>query len=166
MKTNNWRLYVALAVLGFVALKGGEWYQRLQPAVPMASVVGPAAVQCEVKPLCITVYVAPWCGACKMSQPTFQALNAYLPRHRKDVGFRIVVGGASPNEHHAEQKLLSPIQSFADDRGELMRRFGVQAFPTWIVSDPTGKVVSRKAGGLQISGDAELEALLSQFLQI
>lgn len=136
------------------------------PRTPIAKSEAAKPSSCVGKKLCITVYVAPWCGACRISQPTFKALNAYLPKHRDDVGFSVVVGGASPNEHLAEQKKLNPVESVADDAGVILKSRGIKAFPTWIVHDSSGKEVVRKSGGMTLSEDAQIQMLLTQFLQI
>lgn len=171
---SKWHI-VSIAVLAVLTWQGYEVVQTKRqqrsvqaeiPPTPIAKSETDTPSSCVGKKLCITVYVAPWCGACRISQPTFKALNAYLPKHRDDVGFSVVVGGASPNEHLAEQKKLNPVQSVADDAGVILKSRGIKAFPTWIVHDSNGKEIVRKSGGMSLSEDAQIQMLLTRFLQI
>lgn len=166
--------YIFIVALGVLSWQGYEIVQskRLQKKIQVAQHTPAAQAEfgtpqsCAGKKLCITVYVAPWCGACRISQPTFKALNAYLPKYRSDIGFGVVVGGSSPHEHSSEQQKLSPVESLADNGGTILKNRGIKAFPTWIVNDSTGKEVVRKSGGMSLSEDAQIEMLLAQFLQI
>ncbi len=122
-----------------------------------------AAAACEGKSQCITVYVAPWCPACKMSEPTFQMFHSYLGKNHPDIGFKIIIGGGKPAQNAEHQIALRPIAALTNDSGEIMQNLKVSAYPTWIVTDSSGNELFRNAGGLQLSKEEQVELFLKQY---
>jgi thiol-disulfide isomerase/thioredoxin len=121
---------------------------------------------CKNKNKCITVYIAPWCGVCRQTEPTLRALFLALPRLRPDVGFGIVIGGDSPGNHLKKQQELVPMETLIDETGTILDKRGVHAFPTWIINDKDGNELFRQAAGFNATTDQQLEEILSTFFKI
>jgi thiol-disulfide isomerase/thioredoxin len=117
---------------------------------------------CEGKKLCITVYIAPWCGVCNQSIPTFRAVHEHLPQLRSQAGFGLVVGGNSATSTIDDKiKELKPLEAFNDNTDKLIKYRRIRAFPTWIVTDDKGKEIFRRPGGGPTAPTKEsVEALL------
>jgi thiol-disulfide isomerase/thioredoxin len=171
----NWRSFFLVAVVMGVAVAGFDRIQTYkQSKMIKAAMSSGEAVKnslgilqnCNAKKYCITVYVAPWCPACKASQATFQALHKYLPSHRPEVGFGVIIGAGKAIENEEEQKVLSPIESFADNNGAILKSRKIDVFPTWIINDQNGKEIFRQAGGFQISDENQVVMLMQQFFKI
>jgi thiol-disulfide isomerase/thioredoxin len=141
-----------------------EYFSGSAPESTVSSVKNGMPASCDGKKYCITVFIAPWCGACRMSEPSFHALHKYLPTNRSDVGFGLIIGGASAAQNSQKQSELAPISSRKDDSGNIMSAKKIKAFPTWIATDENGKEIFRRAGGIQISGDAQISQTLSMML--
>src|SRR4051794_35168419 len=77
---------------------------------------------CLGKKYCVTAFIAPWCGVCNSTVPTFKALHNSLPKLRPDVGFGLVIGADSSAENLKKKKELSDIESYTDDTGDIMHR--------------------------------------------
>lgn len=146
------------------AIAYGVYHHRVHTHVqPQAN--QQAAAACEGKAQCITVYVAPWCPACKMSEPTFRMFHSYLGKNHPDIGFKIIIGGGKPSQNAEHQIALRPMATLTDDSGEIMQNLKVSGFPTWIVTDSSGKELFRNAGGLQLSQEEQVELFLKQYAQ-
>ena len=161
-----------LVIIPIVFFVGAAWLRSTverTAATPVASkstATDWKPASCEKKRLCITVYIAPWCGVCQASEPTFHAFQLLLPKLRPDVGFGLVIGNASPTQNLKMKEDLDPIDSFADDSGSLMRTQKINAFPTWVIRDQAGNEVFRKAGGFQVVSESQIEDLLTQYFKI
>ncbi len=165
-----------LAVLFVVGLgyQGMQYFKKQKQAKLMQSMHNTSDAKlklgvpdnCAGKVYCVTAYVAPWCSACKITKTTFKALQSYLPKHRPDVGFGIIVGSGTEQENLAEQLDLNPIETFVDHQGVIFKNRQIQGFPTWIINDAQGKEIGRSSGGLQINSDEQLVLFIKQFLKI
>ena len=65
---------------------------------------------CMGKKYCITVFVAPWCPACKASEATFRMLNDYIRKNRSEIGFGLVMGAGSAEQNLTEKEVLAPLE--------------------------------------------------------
>ncbi len=119
---------------------------------------------CVGKKYCITAFIAPWCGVCQTSEPTFLALNKHLATAHPDVGFGLVIGADKPETNALKQNQLSSIESYTDDSGNIMKLREIRAFPTWITIDENGKEVYREAGGFRVTTDDQMPGLVSLLL--
>ncbi len=156
------KLIVTVAIALVIYLVVAKQQEKPKVELADASII---LGECKAKKTCITAYVAPWCGVCKASIPSFRLLNAFINEHRPDVGFNIVVGaGRNPNDNTNEASNLSPLKAVADDSGELMQASRIAAFPTWIVREQSGREIYRQAGGLQIAKAEQAELLLRELL--
>lgn len=91
------------------------------------------------KPKCLTVYVAPWCPACRNATGTIQGLQAYLAG--RGVPVRVVVGADE------EDKVRAYARDFG--AGALLdpeKRWSVGGVPHFFVSDDAGGVHADQAG--------------------
>lgn len=171
---NNWR-----GILLFFCLIGGakfayQKYQNFKQTKMLVQVQGTPQAKfqlgvpenCNSKKYCITVYVAPWCPACKATQSAFFAIQKYIPEHRKDVGFGVVVGAASKGENEAEVNELKPVEAYADNSGQIMKNRNIKSFPTWIINDQSGQEIFRQPGGFQITDEGQVALIFKQFLKI
>lgn len=120
---------------------------------------------CTGKKYCITVFVAPWCPACKSSQESFRSIAQYLPQNRPDVGFGVVIGAGSPEENHSEKDVLAQLDVQTDDSGSILKKRNITSFPTWLINDPTGKEIFRESAGLNVN-PSQVPQLFSQFFKI
>ncbi len=75
------------------------------------------------KPVMAKFY-APWCGACKMMQPAFEAVAA-------DYGDKVVF-----------------VEVNGEDQSELMSAYGINAYPTLVMIDAQGKKADQQTGAL------------------
>lgn len=121
---------------------------------------------CMGKKYCITVFVAPWCPACKASEATFRMLNDYIRKNRSEIGFGLVMGAGSAEQNLAEKAVLTPLEVTLDDSGEIFKNRGITAYPTWIVTDKTGREKFNKAGGLSVADITQIPMLLAQQLKL
>lgn len=168
-----WHAVLILAVIYGLATDGRAWWlsrsqaRLVQKAVAsgsrdLASVGVPT--NCAGKKFCITVFIAPWCGVCRNSEPTFKIFNQYLSEKRSDIGFGLVIGAATAEQHLQKQKDLAPIESYLDDSGSLMKLRQIRAFPTWVATNQTGKEIFRQAGGMNLSSDSQMPEALEMLL--
>ena len=121
---------------------------------------------CMGKKYCITVFVAPWCPACKESEATFRMLNDYIRKNRSEIGFGLVMGAGSAEQNLTEKAVLAPLEVTLDDSGEIFKNRGITAYPTWIVTDKTGREKFNKPGGLKVSDITQIPMLLAQQLKL
>ncbi len=121
---------------------------------------------CMGKKYCITVFVAPWCPACKSSEATFRMLNEYISQNRAEIGFGLVMGAGTAEQNEAEKTVLAPLEVTLDNSGEIFRNRGIKAFPTWIVNDKSGHEKFNKAGGLNVTDISQIPQLLTQQLKL
>ncbi len=88
---------------------------------------------------CLTVYVAPWCGACHMATPLILELRRYLSS--RGVATRIVVGMDEPAAVRQYAKAFGP-DTLMDPAGDLR----VDGTPYFFVSDGNGRILNEAAG--------------------
>ncbi len=169
----TWQIILIISVLYGLFTEGQKWLRHRQQAKILSQVMTSGALglatagipqNCAGKKYCVTVFVAPWCGVCLSSEPTFKAIQKYLPLHRTDVGFGLVIGTASASENSQKQKDLMPIESYVDDSGDIMSLRQIQAFPTWITTNENGQEVFRQAGGFQVSSEEQIPQILALVL--
>lgn len=169
----SFRFLLVLALIGGAFFKGQDFYKAYRLNREMKSVqagVGNKADfgipnSCLGKKFCITVFVAPWCPACKASQGSFSSISQYLPQNRPDIGFGVVIGNGSLAENNAEKEVLSNLDVQTDNTGLIFKKRNISSFPTWVVNDQTGKEIFRESAGLQVS-PAQVPQLLSDFFKI
>jgi len=89
---------------------------------------------------CLTVYLAPWCPYCRAATPMILALREYL--RMRGVTTRVVIGLDKEGPVRAYAATFGP-GTFLDPQGRVSPSGGVPAF---LVSDPTGKIVSQRSG--------------------
>jgi len=133
-------LLLALALLGGC--------RKELPAAELTT-VGGEGDPCAGRARCLVVYLAPWCGACKLSLPLVQNLRSEL--EPRGVGFRIVVGGAQPAQLRAMAAQLGGRVQL-DERGDFARAAGVRSFPSWWLVDERNRVRGKFQGGARSSG--------------
>ncbi len=157
------------AGLVYLLVQGRSWFQERRESMQMASAISRGAfaevgipTACTNKSYCVVTYVAPWCGVCKSNEPTFQALQKFLSTNRTDVGFGLVIGGASSEENLKMKKDLSGVESYTDDNGKLLKMRDIRVFPTWVVLDSKGNEINRQPGGFVVTEEAGLRQLVNQ----
>lgn len=173
---NKW-IFVILLAFGYglytqtTVLRQKESAKALEEKLSLAS--GSATDQyaphgipmsCLGKKYCITAFIAPWCGVCRTSEPTFLALSKYLAEHQTEVGFGLVIGADKPETNAQKKQQLSIIESYTDDLGQIMKLREINAFPTWITIDENGNEVYREAGGFQITNPDQMPQFVSVLL--
>lgn len=165
-------LFVCCVVYGLI-IQGKKWKESRQnnQVLVDAMAEGDLAMQkvgipqsCLGKQYCITVFVAPWCGACQSSEPGFLTMNRYIASNRPDIGFGIVVGAGTPSENQRKKDELSDLSSRVDEGDAAMKLRNIRAFPTWIATDLRGNEIFRKAAVYHMSSDQEVHALLGEMV--
>lgn len=93
---------------------------------------------------CLTIYVAPWCPACKSLRPTIIELAKTL----SDEGIEVNVIVGQDSQKETEKYAASyPFPVLLDPQGEFFKKAKQRGVPFFMVSDRKGKVVSKMAGG-------------------
>jgi thiol-disulfide isomerase/thioredoxin len=141
---------IALAVVGMVML----FILGKNPDMPrgtlevynqdeFSSVSGTLGGRCASEK-CLTVYVAPWCPACKKLKPTIISLKNQLEIEGMEV--KIVVGKDSQK---ATEKYAStyPFATLLDADGKFFKNSRQKAVPFFLVSNNKGKVIRELSGG-------------------
>lgn len=93
---------------------------------------------------CLTVYLAPWCGACKSLTPMIVDLNSQM--ETDGIPFTIVVGADTP------AKILDyagtyPLPVVMDLESKYKKAASINNYPTFIVTNKKGQVIKRYKGG-------------------
>jgi thiol-disulfide isomerase/thioredoxin len=133
------KLLLLVAVLGL----GFFWLKHQSEGIRASAYEAAAAKQsdpCDGKKFCATIYVAPWCPACKAELPRFRG---YLEKARtqKDYGLKIVVGrGQKPGDNEAMAKQIGA-GAVTDDSGETFDQLKVTKFPSFYILDREKSVV-------------------------
>lgn len=133
------KLLLLLAVLGLAYF----WHKNKNDGARASAYLASAAKRsdpCEGKKFCATIYVAPWCPACKAELPRFRG---YLDKARtqRDYGLRIVVGrGQNPGDNEAMAKQLGA-GAVTDDNGQIFAQLKVTKFPSFYILDGDKSVV-------------------------
>lgn len=136
------KFLLLLAVLGLAYLLHG-WHKSIENGARASAYETATANQanpCQGKKFCATIYVAPWCPACKAELPRFRG---YLDKARsqKDYGLRIVVGrGRSPGDNEAMAKQLGA-GAVTDDDSLIFAQLKVTKFPSFYILDSDDSVV-------------------------
>ena len=90
-------------------------------------------------------FAASWCGPCRESLPDLKQLQSAYGRDQLEV----ISIGEDKNENawhnFVEQNQINWSQRF-DSGGEMSRQYGVNAFPTFILTDERGTVLQRFVG--------------------
>lgn len=170
----NVRVILLLVLTGIIIYQANNFTRGRKTSAKLASVQNSQMGNeeygipnnCMGKKYCITVFVAPWCPACKASEATFRMLNDYIRKNRTEIGFGLVMGAGSSEENLAEKQVLTPLEVTLDDSGEIFKNRGITAFPTWIVTDKTGREKYNKAGGLVVPDITHVPMLLSKQLNL
>jgi thiol-disulfide isomerase/thioredoxin len=141
---------IALAVVGMVAF----FILGENPDMPhetlkvhnqdeFSSVSGKLGGRCATKK-CLTIYVAPWCPACKQLKPTIISLKNQLEIEGMEV--KVIVGNDSQK---ATEKYASdyPFATLLDANGKFFKKTKMKGVPFFLVSNSKGKVISEMTGG-------------------
>ena len=141
---------IALAIVGIVAF----FILGKNPDMPretlevhnqdeFSNVSGNLGGRCATKK-CLTVYVAPWCPACKKLKPTIISMKNQLEIEGLEV--KVVVGNDSPD---AIKKYASdyPFATLLDTDGKFFKKSEQRGVPFFLVSDKKGKVSNSLTGG-------------------
>jgi thiol-disulfide isomerase/thioredoxin len=168
-----WHYFIIAGVAYGLVTEVPEWLQKRKQDKIVAQSMKAGGTQlakagipasCTGKKYCVTAFIAPWCGACRMTEPAFQSIHKHLQENPGEVGFGLVIGAASPEENAKRQQDLAPIESYTDDSGEIMQSRGIRAFPTWVTVDNTGKEVFRQAGGMKIPDESQVAQAIESML--
>jgi thiol-disulfide isomerase/thioredoxin len=129
----------AIAVLGafFFWQKHKEGNAR---AIAYTAAAAKQSDPCAGKKFCATIYVAPWCPACKAELPRFR--NYLSKAHlNRDYGLKIVVGrGQKPEDNEAMARQLGA-GAVVDPDGKIFNDLRVQQFPSFFILDGEKSVV-------------------------
>lgn len=108
-----------------------------------SSVSGKLGGRCATKK-CLTVYVAPWCPACKKLKPTIISMKNQLEIEGMEV--KVIVGQDSLK---ATKKYASayPFPTLLDAEGDYFNKSKKKGVPFFLVSDSKGEIVSDLTGG-------------------
>lgn len=106
-------IYVGVGVVLLILISYAIWYftrgEKFQETPQLA--FG------SEKPYTFRMFYVDWCGYCKQAKPEFQPM----------------VGTAKINNKPVEIVMVN-----ADDQSDLAKQFGVQGFPTFVLTKPDG----------------------------
>jgi thiol-disulfide isomerase/thioredoxin len=141
---------IALALVGMIAF----FVLGKNPDMPSAnldvhnqdefsSVSGAVGGRCSSKK-CLTVYVAPWCPACKALKPTIISMRDELEAEGVEV--KVIVGNDSLK---ATKKYAStyPFPTLLDPDSAFYKKAKKRGVPFFMVSNSKGKVTDDLTGG-------------------
>ncbi len=94
---------------------------------------------------CLTVYVAPWCPACKSLRPTIIDMAKTLKTEGVEV--KVIVGQDSQK---ATEKYATsyPFPVLLDPKGEFFSLTNQRGVPFFMVSDRKGNIIKKMSGGI------------------
>ena len=94
---------------------------------------------CISKKRCVFIYVAPWCPACHQLLGQFERIKSGLAR--KDIGVLLVVGADDDRQKEIALRNQYDADAILDTTTGQFRKINkIDAFPTLIVMQPSGKV--------------------------
>lgn len=94
---------------------------------------------------CLTIYVAPWCPACKSLKPTITSLTQELQAEGLDV--KVVVGNDSQKATEEYAKGY-PFPVYLDADAKFYKKANQRGVPFFLVTDRKGKITNKMAGGI------------------
>ena len=94
---------------------------------------------------CLTIYVAPWCPACRSLKPTIVALTEELQAEGMDV--KLVVGNDSQEDTIKYAKKY-PFPVYLDADASFYKKAKQRGVPFFLVTDKKGKITEKLAGGM------------------
>lgn len=154
-----------VAVVGMIAFLWPSTEKVSNANLGVLHAVRDGSTPCVGKTRCLVAVVAPWCGACRRSKGFIQHLKQRIDRDPTS-SMQIVVSGDQPaalrayaDEYAAEAALVD------DEQGTFARSVDISAFPTFVVLNEHGAVVSRTSGAPMHADDAETTAWLTSALQ-
>lgn len=152
----NLRRSARLAVLAlFCACSSDGPRKASLPDVKLPTLAGEISASLAACPTdkCLTIYVAPWCGYCRMATPMILELRKYLKK--KDISTRVIIGLDRPEPVAEYAQLFGP-GTLMDINGSFPISGGV---PHFFVSDGSGRILKEVAGYPQgLAGAEELAA--------
>lgn len=162
-------LHKTLLVLVLLAVAGCE-YLTEGGKVSFATIAKlPSATPnlnnpCLGKKICVAAYVAPWCPSCRASEGVVKKVQERISGS-SNAGMIIFVGLDRPD------KLKEMARNFngytlLDTKGLLPQDFGSFPVPQWFVWDQEGNILRRFSGAPSSSGDAAVEWLIVDKLQL
>lgn len=77
-----------------------------------------------------------------------------------------MIGSAPVGDLRKKSNELSPIEAYLDESGDVTKNSKISGYPTWVVTDETGKETQRLPGGLNVTSEQALEAFLKQHLHL
>ncbi|GAA6138564.1 hypothetical protein NBRC116583_23110 [Arenicella sp. 4NH20-0111] len=93
---------------------------------------------------CLTVYVAPWCSACKALTPTIIELTNEL--EQEGISAQVVIGHDSLDNVKTHSKRYAfPV--FEDASGLFYKSSNIRGVPYFAVTDSDGRIVDHMSGG-------------------
>lgn len=143
-----------VSALGTAASTDGHWSNPSLEAVTIADVDGypiTLGTLCDGKVTVVNVW-ATWCPYCVDEMADYQTL---YEKHGDSIQFVMLDSAESSrevsdaNDYIKEQGFTFPV--FYDTDLELQRYFSVSAYPTTIVIDANGEVLSNKPGRIMTS---------------
>jgi peroxiredoxin len=129
------------------ALEGKSWYNAKQ-AVSWQDLRGKVV---------LLDFWATWCTPCVKHLPEVQALHEKF----KERGF-VVLGVAAENSERVAEFLKDHHITFpvVQDTGKTAERFGIEAWPSYLLVDQTGKVV--RGISHEVPKEEEIQRLLGK----
>ncbi len=134
-----------LFVAGIILFALGTAYKNHQVAQKKEAeyqrAVASKVDNCQNKKLCVVVYMAPWCPACKQVMP---AVSTLLEKSKlsKEFGTKVYVGkGASQEENEAMAKKLGA-GAEVDSNLEMHKKLNVGYYPAFFILDAEGAMTS------------------------
>jgi thiol-disulfide isomerase/thioredoxin len=97
---------------------------------------------CKGKNLCLVVYLAPWCPACKSQLSKVSSLLE-KSKTNKTYGAKAFVGKGATTKDNEKMAAQLGKGAYVDNTSEMHDKLGVRYYPAFFVLDKDGSVVIR-----------------------
>lgn len=159
----------ALCLLGCTPVQLGEEWQRIKdpveaPDFTLDQLDGPPVALSALRGrVVIMEFWATWCGPCRMSTPSLEAV--FREHKDKPVSVLLINAGEDVDtiRRWADRRFTAPI--LLDRQGNGRRLYGVSGIPQLFILDKQGRIVydhSGYGGGLEQSLRIIIEQLLGE----
>lgn len=107
--------------------------------LPAVAAIGFTSLERCPTTRCLTVYVAPWCPACRKAIPLIKDMRSRL--QARQVAVRVVVGADRDGSLREAAATYGP-DTLLDERNAV----DLHSFPSFLVSDSSGAILAHQSG--------------------
>ncbi len=151
--SRSFLFWMAMLVIAGFGLK--KWTTpRSVPSDPSVSRSLFSRGPCSGKEKCVIYYSAPWCPVCEATNATAIYLDKKWNGTESKIGLQALLGADSFEKCKTKAEQLGSFAA-ADIDGSFGKQYEVLAYPTWLVLDPRGVVLTRVSVGIPNPAQAD-----------